>query len=176
MWMSVFGDTVLILFWLTFILFIGSRENNHAERIFKIMPERNAHSYCTMIRGMVKVKSFFSAGGFFQLFSVRSHIIRDCLFGFVLQHEAYSKAYNMYIDLLNERHKGELYFVVSWAQKALLGSGVFVHGSDDWRRGTDLSWIMGAECKLVIPVQLACGWLSGNRFAWDFARNWAMLE
>lgn len=77
------------------------------------MPERNAHSYCTMIRGMVKVKSFFNAGGFFQLFSVRSHIIRDCLFGFVLQHEAYSKAYNMYIDLLNERHKGELYFVVS---------------------------------------------------------------
>ncbi|XP_033369675.1 pentatricopeptide repeat domain-containing protein 3, mitochondrial isoform X3 [Parus major] len=50
------------------------RENNHAERIFKIMPERNAHSYCTMIRGMVK-------------------------------HGAYSKAYDMYIDLLNERHK-----------------------------------------------------------------------
>uniref|UniRef100_A0A8B9C5T4 Pentatricopeptide repeat domain 3 n=1 Tax=Anser brachyrhynchus TaxID=132585 RepID=A0A8B9C5T4_9AVES len=37
------------------------RENNNAERIFKIMPERNAHSYCTMIRGMVKVKSPFSA-------------------------------------------------------------------------------------------------------------------
>ncbi|KAI1238115.1 hypothetical protein IHE44_0012830 [Lamprotornis superbus] len=54
------------------------RENNHAERIFKIMPERNAHSYCTMIRGMVK-------------------------------HEAYSKAYNMYIDLLNERHKADVH-------------------------------------------------------------------
>ncbi|XP_026503886.1 pentatricopeptide repeat domain-containing protein 3, mitochondrial [Terrapene carolina triunguis] len=36
--------------------FIGPkwRENNNAERIFNLMPERNAHSYCTMIRGMVK--------------------------------------------------------------------------------------------------------------------------
>lgn len=41
----------------------------------------------------------------------------------------------------------------------------FFHGSDDWRRGTDLSWIMGAECKLVLSAQLACGWLAGNRFA-----------
>ncbi|XP_021391395.1 small ribosomal subunit protein mS39 [Lonchura striata] len=54
------------------------RENNHAERIFKIIPERNAHSYCTMIRGMVK-------------------------------HGAYSKAYDMYIDLLNERHKADVH-------------------------------------------------------------------
>uniref|UniRef100_H0ZKI4 Small ribosomal subunit protein mS39 n=1 Tax=Taeniopygia guttata TaxID=59729 RepID=H0ZKI4_TAEGU len=54
------------------------RENNHAERIFKIMPEKNAHSYCTMIRGMVK-------------------------------HGAYSKAYDMYIDLLNERHKADVH-------------------------------------------------------------------
>uniref|UniRef100_A0A803VF25 Small ribosomal subunit protein mS39 n=1 Tax=Ficedula albicollis TaxID=59894 RepID=A0A803VF25_FICAL len=54
------------------------RENNHAERIFKIMPERNAHSYCTMIRGMEK-------------------------------HGAYSKAYDMYIDLLNERHKADVH-------------------------------------------------------------------
>ncbi|XP_067423716.1 small ribosomal subunit protein mS39 [Emydura macquarii macquarii] len=30
------------------------RNNNNAERIFNLMPERNAHSYCTMIRGMVK--------------------------------------------------------------------------------------------------------------------------
>ncbi|XP_009099644.2 pentatricopeptide repeat domain-containing protein 3, mitochondrial [Serinus canaria] len=54
------------------------RENSHAERIFKIMPEKNAHSYCTMIRGMVK-------------------------------HGAYSKAYDMYIDLLNERHKADVH-------------------------------------------------------------------
>ncbi|RMC14452.1 hypothetical protein DUI87_09548 [Hirundo rustica rustica] len=54
------------------------REDNHAERIFKIMPERNAHSYCTMIRGMVK-------------------------------HGAYSKAYDMYIELLNERHKADVH-------------------------------------------------------------------
>ncbi|XP_014413789.2 pentatricopeptide repeat domain-containing protein 3, mitochondrial isoform X1 [Camelus ferus] len=30
------------------------RANNNAERIFALMPEKNAHSYCTMIRGMVK--------------------------------------------------------------------------------------------------------------------------
>ncbi|XP_010081038.1 PREDICTED: pentatricopeptide repeat domain-containing protein 3, mitochondrial, partial [Pterocles gutturalis] len=54
------------------------RENNNAERIFKIMPERNAHSYCTMIRGMVK-------------------------------HGAFAKAYDMYIDLLNERHKADVH-------------------------------------------------------------------
>ncbi|KFW03721.1 hypothetical protein N327_04547, partial [Fulmarus glacialis] len=59
-------------------LFIDSRENNNAERIFKIMPERNAHSYCTMIRGMVK-------------------------------HGASAKAYDMYLDLLNERHKADVH-------------------------------------------------------------------
>ncbi|KFQ22798.1 hypothetical protein N331_01406, partial [Merops nubicus] len=56
----------------------GSRENNNAERIFKIMPERNAHSYCTMIRGMVK-------------------------------HGAPAKAHDMYIELLNERHKADVH-------------------------------------------------------------------
>ncbi|XP_075276441.1 small ribosomal subunit protein mS39 isoform X1 [Opisthocomus hoazin] len=56
----------------------GWREDNNAERIFKIMPERNAHSYCTMIRGMVK-------------------------------HGASAKAYDMYIDLLNERHKADVH-------------------------------------------------------------------
>uniref|UniRef100_A0A2D4PKE0 Small ribosomal subunit protein mS39 n=1 Tax=Micrurus surinamensis TaxID=129470 RepID=A0A2D4PKE0_MICSU len=30
------------------------RENNNAERIFHLMPEKNVHSYCTMMRGMVK--------------------------------------------------------------------------------------------------------------------------
>ncbi|KAM9329483.1 small ribosomal subunit protein mS39 [Gastrophryne carolinensis] len=30
------------------------RENNNAERIFNLMPEKDAHSYRTMIRGMVK--------------------------------------------------------------------------------------------------------------------------
>ncbi|NXJ89373.1 PTCD3 protein, partial [Corythaixoides concolor] len=54
------------------------RENNNAERIFKIMPERNAYSYCTMIRGMVK-------------------------------HGAHAKAYDMYVDLLNERHKADVH-------------------------------------------------------------------
>ncbi|XP_074141761.1 small ribosomal subunit protein mS39 isoform X2 [Sminthopsis crassicaudata] len=30
------------------------RANNNAERIFNLMPEKNAHSYCTLIRGMAK--------------------------------------------------------------------------------------------------------------------------
>jgi len=30
------------------------RAKNNAERIFALMPEKNSHSYCTMIRGMVK--------------------------------------------------------------------------------------------------------------------------
>ncbi|XP_076990978.1 small ribosomal subunit protein mS39 isoform X2 [Tamandua tetradactyla] len=33
---------------------VAWREKNNAERIFAVMPEKNAHSYCTMIRGMVK--------------------------------------------------------------------------------------------------------------------------
>ncbi|OXB54266.1 hypothetical protein ASZ78_012703 [Callipepla squamata] len=54
------------------------RENNNAERIFKIMPERNSHSYCTMIRGMVK-------------------------------HGAAAKAYDMYTELLNDRHRADVH-------------------------------------------------------------------
>ncbi|XP_038608748.1 pentatricopeptide repeat domain-containing protein 3, mitochondrial isoform X2 [Tachyglossus aculeatus] len=33
------------------------RANNNAERIFNLMPEKNAHSYCTLIRGMVKYRA-----------------------------------------------------------------------------------------------------------------------
>ncbi|XP_044303344.1 pentatricopeptide repeat domain-containing protein 3, mitochondrial isoform X1 [Varanus komodoensis] len=37
------------------------RKNNNAERIFNLMPEKNAHSYCTMIRGMVKHRAYTNA-------------------------------------------------------------------------------------------------------------------
>ncbi|MXQ82617.1 hypothetical protein E5288_WYG009675 [Bos mutus] len=37
------------------------RARNHAERIFALMPEKNAHSYCTMIRGMVKHRAHTQA-------------------------------------------------------------------------------------------------------------------
>ncbi|MBN3323712.1 PTCD3 protein, partial [Atractosteus spatula] len=47
-------------------------ENNNAERIFNLMPERNERSYCALIRGMVK-------------------------------YGAYTKAFNTYTDLLNNR-------------------------------------------------------------------------
>uniref|UniRef100_A0A8C9KHV2 Small ribosomal subunit protein mS39 n=1 Tax=Panthera tigris altaica TaxID=74533 RepID=A0A8C9KHV2_PANTA len=37
------------------------RAKNNAERIFALMPEKNAHSYCTMIRGMVKHRALVQA-------------------------------------------------------------------------------------------------------------------
>ncbi|XP_055974151.1 small ribosomal subunit protein mS39 [Sorex fumeus] len=37
------------------------RAKNNAERIFALMPEKNAHSYCTMIRGMVKHRAYTQA-------------------------------------------------------------------------------------------------------------------
>ncbi|XP_067838448.1 small ribosomal subunit protein mS39 [Heptranchias perlo] len=36
------------------LLSVTWRENNNAERIFNLMPERNERSLCTMIRGMIK--------------------------------------------------------------------------------------------------------------------------
>lgn len=38
------------------------KENNNAERIFKLLPERDSHSYSTLIRGMVKVGPYSLAG------------------------------------------------------------------------------------------------------------------
>ncbi|XP_078409823.1 small ribosomal subunit protein mS39 [Cetorhinus maximus] len=60
------------------LLSITWRENNNAERIFSLMPEQNEHSFCTMIRGMIK-------------------------------YGAYTKAMNMYTDLLNNRMKADVY-------------------------------------------------------------------
>ncbi|XP_012499696.1 PREDICTED: pentatricopeptide repeat domain-containing protein 3, mitochondrial [Propithecus coquereli] len=37
------------------------RAKNNAERIFALMPEKNAYSYCTMIRGMVKHRAYEQA-------------------------------------------------------------------------------------------------------------------
>ncbi|KAG9479487.1 hypothetical protein GDO78_011495 [Eleutherodactylus coqui] len=51
------------------------RENNNAERIFNLMPERNAHSYCTMIRGMVK------HGAYAQAFSMYTDLLNNRLTG-----------------------------------------------------------------------------------------------
>uniref|UniRef100_M3XIZ0 Small ribosomal subunit protein mS39 n=1 Tax=Latimeria chalumnae TaxID=7897 RepID=M3XIZ0_LATCH len=54
------------------------RENNNAERVFNLMPERNEHSFCTLIRGMVK-------------------------------YGAYTKAFSMYTDLLNNRMNADVH-------------------------------------------------------------------
>ncbi|XP_025783111.1 pentatricopeptide repeat domain-containing protein 3, mitochondrial [Puma concolor] len=37
------------------------RAKNNAERIFALMPEKNSHSYCTVIRGMVKHRALVQA-------------------------------------------------------------------------------------------------------------------
>ncbi|CAO2605386.1 Pentatricopeptide repeat domain-containing protein 3, mitochondrial, partial [Lemmus lemmus] len=37
------------------------KTQNNAERIFALIPEKNAHSYCTMIRGMVKHRAYAQA-------------------------------------------------------------------------------------------------------------------
>uniref|UniRef100_A0A8D2IR68 Small ribosomal subunit protein mS39 n=1 Tax=Urocitellus parryii TaxID=9999 RepID=A0A8D2IR68_UROPR len=37
------------------------KAKNNAERIFALMPEKTAHSYCTMIRGMVKHRAYAQA-------------------------------------------------------------------------------------------------------------------
>ncbi|XP_051894966.1 pentatricopeptide repeat domain-containing protein 3, mitochondrial [Pristis pectinata] len=60
------------------LLTVTWRVNNNAERIFNLMPERSEHSFCTMIRGMVK-------------------------------YGAYTKAINMYTDLLNNRMKADVH-------------------------------------------------------------------
>ncbi|XP_018423938.1 PREDICTED: pentatricopeptide repeat domain-containing protein 3, mitochondrial [Nanorana parkeri] len=54
------------------------RKNNNAERIFNLMPEKDAHSFRTMIRGMAK-------------------------------HGAFTKAFDMYTDLLNNRLTGDVH-------------------------------------------------------------------
>ncbi|XP_023558721.1 pentatricopeptide repeat domain-containing protein 3, mitochondrial isoform X2 [Octodon degus] len=42
-------------------LYTTWKTNNNAERIFALMPEKNEHSYCTMIRGMVKHRAHTQA-------------------------------------------------------------------------------------------------------------------
>ncbi|XP_049982384.1 small ribosomal subunit protein mS39 [Alexandromys fortis] len=37
------------------------KTQNNAERVFALMPEKNAHAYCTMIRGMVKHRAYAQA-------------------------------------------------------------------------------------------------------------------
>ncbi|MGH0173735.1 UNVERIFIED_CONTAM: hypothetical protein FKN15_066386 [Acipenser sinensis] len=54
------------------------RENNNAERIFNLMPEKNERSFCSLIRGMVK-------------------------------YGAYTKAFSMYADLLNNRMTADVH-------------------------------------------------------------------
>lgn len=72
------------------------------------MPERNAHSYCTVIRGMVKVKFSSVLGGLFSAREISRAEIVCLLHSFVFfQHGASAKAYDMYTELLNDRHKGK---------------------------------------------------------------------
>uniref|UniRef100_W5MY69 Small ribosomal subunit protein mS39 n=1 Tax=Lepisosteus oculatus TaxID=7918 RepID=W5MY69_LEPOC len=57
------------------LLGIVWRENNNAERIFNLMPERNERSYCALIRGMVK------CGAYTKAFSTYTDLLNNRLTG-----------------------------------------------------------------------------------------------
>ncbi len=92
------------------------KENNNAERIFNLLPERDTLCYSALIRGMVMVRthpwpmllSARPAGGFLQW---NAHIdaskISACL-SVSPQHGACAKAFSMFTDMLNNRLTGEL--------------------------------------------------------------------
>lgn len=63
-----------------------------------------------------------------------------------------------------------------WCLNLLTGwhTPVRESGCDDWRRGTDLSWIMGAECTCFTFVLH----VAGHRWAltWDWCLNLSLLS
>lgn len=110
------------------------RENNNAERIFNLLPERDTHCYSALIRGMVKVwphtsLTLITPEG--PLYVGAFH--RECRYGEIVltlyiycglsaacwsvspQHGAYAKAFSMYTDMLNNRVTGE--WQQTWARE-----------------------------------------------------------
>ncbi|XP_074052867.1 small ribosomal subunit protein mS39 isoform X2 [Macrotis lagotis] len=83
------------------------RTNNNAERIFSLMPEKNAHSYCTMIRGMAKYHAEEKA------FSMYTELLNNRLradvhaFNALIEassavRERYEDKWNLTLDLLRQ--------------------------------------------------------------------------
>lgn len=101
------------------------QENNNAERIFNLLPERDTRCYSALIRGMVMVRTqpclpfvrsepaacgrLKPPGG--GLWKSNGHCVNVnkglvCLL-VSPQHRAYAKAFSLYTDLLNDRMTGE---------------------------------------------------------------------
>ncbi|XP_060138283.1 small ribosomal subunit protein mS39 isoform X1 [Zootoca vivipara] len=83
------------------------RENNNAERIFNLMPEKNAHSYCTMIRGMVKHRAAAKAFDMYtELLNNRLkadvHTFNALIVAASEVREKYTERWGLVEDLLNQ--------------------------------------------------------------------------
>nr|XP_045009188.1 pentatricopeptide repeat domain-containing protein 3, mitochondrial isoform X2 [Jaculus jaculus] len=81
------------------------KAQNNAERIFALMPEKNAHSYCTMIRGMVKHRAHAQALNLYtELLNNRLHDVYtfNALIEAkaVMPNEKYEEKWNNILDLL----------------------------------------------------------------------------
>uniref|UniRef100_A0AAY4BR48 Small ribosomal subunit protein mS39 n=1 Tax=Denticeps clupeoides TaxID=299321 RepID=A0AAY4BR48_9TELE len=83
------------------------RENNSAERIFSLMPERNAHSYSALVRGMVKVAITSPAfNTYTDLLNNRLtadvHIFNALISAAPDMREKYNERWDLILDLLKQ--------------------------------------------------------------------------
>ncbi|KAK1332885.1 hypothetical protein QTO34_006416 [Cnephaeus nilssonii] len=83
------------------------RAKNNAERIFALMPEKNAHSYCTMIRGMVKHRAPVQALNLYaELLNNRLHAdvytFNSLIEATAGMNEKFDEKWNNILELLNQ--------------------------------------------------------------------------
>ncbi|XP_036291818.1 pentatricopeptide repeat domain-containing protein 3, mitochondrial isoform X4 [Pipistrellus kuhlii] len=83
------------------------RAKNNAERIFALMPEKNAHSYCTMIRGMVKHRAPVEALNMYaELLNNRLHAdvytFNSLIEATAAMNEKFDEKWNNILELLNQ--------------------------------------------------------------------------
>ncbi|XP_044518995.1 pentatricopeptide repeat domain-containing protein 3, mitochondrial [Gracilinanus agilis] len=83
------------------------RTNNNAERIFNLMPEKNAHSYCTMIRGMVKYQACEKAFKTYtdllnNRLSADVHTFNALIEASASVRDRYEEKWNLILDLLKQ--------------------------------------------------------------------------
>ncbi|XP_039708299.1 small ribosomal subunit protein mS39 isoform X1 [Pteropus medius] len=83
------------------------RAKNNAERIFALMPEKNAHSYCTMIRGMVKHRAPVQALNLYtELLNNRLHgdvyTFNSLIEATAMMNEKFEEKWNKILELLKQ--------------------------------------------------------------------------
>ncbi|XP_014388349.1 PREDICTED: pentatricopeptide repeat domain-containing protein 3, mitochondrial isoform X1 [Myotis brandtii] len=83
------------------------RAKNNAERIFALMPEKNAHSYCTMIRGMVKHRAPVQALNLYaELLNNRLHAdvntFNSLIEATAVMNEKFDEKWNNMLELLKQ--------------------------------------------------------------------------